>query len=147
MNIFNVARRSVLSDLPLLNIPHRSSLRLMVALVIVTLTWTRIRRRRLAMVAASSKTNTPRVALVTGATSGIGRAITAALRGRGTSVVPAARPSDRLDAAADGGASVACDLATDNGLDALRAAMMDFQERIQQFEEDYNGMSRGHPLM
>jgi NADP-dependent 3-hydroxy acid dehydrogenase YdfG len=65
-----------------------------------------------------------RVAVVTGASSGIGAATARALAGAGFHVVCAARRSDRIEALAAeiGGAAVTCDVTSDDSVRALAQA-------------------------
>lgn len=62
-----------------------------------------------------------RIAVVTGASSGLGEAIARAMAGVGARVVVVARRRERLDALADeiGGVAFACDLLDNTALDAL----------------------------
>jgi NAD(P)-dependent dehydrogenase (short-subunit alcohol dehydrogenase family) len=62
-----------------------------------------------------------RIAIVTGASSGLGEGIARALAGAGATVASVARRTDRLTAVADeiGGAAFPCDLVDDDALDAL----------------------------
>jgi NADP-dependent 3-hydroxy acid dehydrogenase YdfG len=64
---------------------------------------------------------TPRIAVVTGASSGIGEATARALAGAGFRVVCAARRSDRIAALAAeiGGVAVTCDVTSDDEVQAL----------------------------
>jgi len=65
-----------------------------------------------------------RVAVVTGASSGIGAATARALAGEGFRVICAARRSDRIEALAAeiGGLAVTCDVTSDASVDVLAAA-------------------------
>jgi NADP-dependent 3-hydroxy acid dehydrogenase YdfG len=67
---------------------------------------------------------TTRVAVVTGASSGIGAATARALAGEGFRVVCAARRTDRVSALAEqiGGVAVTCDVTSDDDVRALAAA-------------------------
>ena len=68
-----------------------------------------------------------RVALVTGASSGLGAAVARGLAGAGAKVAIAARRYDRLEALADeiGGAAIACDLLDAAQTDGLVAQVAD----------------------
>jgi NADP-dependent 3-hydroxy acid dehydrogenase YdfG len=68
--------------------------------------------------------STARVAVVTGASSGIGAATARALAGEGFRVVCAARRSDRIEALADevGGVAVTCDVTSEDSVRALADA-------------------------
>ena len=74
-----------------------------------------------------------RVAIVTGASSGLGARFAHVLAGAGASVVVAARRADRLEAVAaelDGGLAVPCDLADPAGRERLLATALDRHGRI-----------------
>src|SRR5688500_18037543 len=68
-----------------------------------------------------------RVAVVTGAPSGLGAGIARALAGAGATVAVVARRADRLEALAAeiGGAAFACDLLASDAVDALVPAIAD----------------------
>lgn len=72
-----------------------------------------------------STASAPRIAVVTGASSGIGEASARALAGAGFQVVCAARRTDRITALAEeiGGTAVTCDVTDDASVAELAAAV------------------------
>lgn len=93
-----------------------------------------------------------KVAVVTGAASGIGRASALALARRGTSVLLADIDEDGARAAADeiesnGGSAFAmpCDVADDTAFDTLKSAVLDRCGRVDIVMNNAGGITRGLP--
>ena len=87
-----------------------------------------------------------RVAVVTGASSGIGARFARVLHGAGASVVAAARRLDRLEqltAELDGALAVACDVSVDSDLERLVATTVD---HFGQIDVLVNNAGVGEPV-
>jgi NAD(P)-dependent dehydrogenase (short-subunit alcohol dehydrogenase family) len=88
-----------------------------------------------------------RVAIVTGASSGLGAAAAMALAGAGATVALVARRADRLADLADdtGGTAFPCDLLDDDALDALVPAVVERLGRPTVLVNAAGGISGGVP--
>lgn len=81
---------------------------------------------------ADPSTPTARVAVVTGASTGIGEATARELRRAGWTVYAVARRAERLEALAEqtGALAAACDITSDEQVEALRDRVLDEQGRV-----------------
>ena len=85
-----------------------------------------------------------RTALVTGASSGIGRAFATTLLERGTSVVAVARRRERLAELGDGVEVLVADLAEDDGLAQVEARLTDPERPVDLLVNAAGYGSQGH---